>query len=260
MAISLIEAKNKVPKENWLTLQRATYYELKQPQQVTKVMEKLIRLYDKPQYWLQLSSMYGEIGEEDKQMAVMEAAYQAGYITKDSEILTLSQLYLFHGAPYKSAEVLENSIAQGSIFADEDNLSMLARAYLTAKEYDKATEVLIRVSDIAQSGEHDALLAQTYLNTEQWQAAIDSSTLALARFAKHKENKDKQFKDKQVKNIANMHLIVGMANFNLKKFERSLASFAKASKFISTKKTALQWGKYVEREQQHYKVQLAMLN
>lgn len=255
MAISLVEAKNKVPKENWLTLQRATYYELGQPKQVTKVMEKLIRLYDKPQYWLQLSSMYGEIGEEDKQMAVMEAAYQAGYISKDSDIITLSQLYLFHGAPYKSASVLENSIAQGSIFADEDNLSVLARAYLTAKEYDKATKVLIRVSDIAQSGEHDALLAQTYLNTEQWQAAINSATLALARYVKHKESKGKQVKD-----IANMHLILGMANFNLKKFDRSLASFAKASKFSSTKKTALQWGKYVEREQQHYKVKLAMLN
>ena len=254
-AIRLVEAKNKIPKENWLTLQRATYYELQQPKQVTKVMEKLIRLYDKPQYWLQLSSMYGEIGEEDKQMAVMEAAYQAGYITKSSDILTLSQLYLFHGAPYKSAEVLDNSIAQGSIFADEDNLSMLARAYLTAKEYDKATEVLVRVSDIAQSGEHDALLAQTYLNTEQWQAAINSSTLALRRFANHKESNGKQVKD-----IANMHLILGMANFNLRKFERSLASFAKASQFSSTKKTALQWGKYVEREQQHYKVQLAMLN
>jgi len=255
MAISLVEAKNKKPKENWLTLQRATYYELKQPQQVTRVMEKLIRLYDKPQYWLQLSSMYGEIGEEDKQMAVMEAAYQAGYITKATDILTLSQLYLFHGAPYKSAAVLEDSIAQGSIFADEDNLSMLARAYLTAKEYDKATDVLIRVSDIAQSGEHDALLAQTYLNTEQWQAAINSSTLALARYAKHEQSKDKQVKD-----IANMHLILGMANFNLKKFERSLTSFTKAAQFTSTKKTALQWGKYVEREQQHHKVQLAMLN
>lgn len=254
-AIRLVEAKNKVPKENWLTLQRATYYELQQPKQVTKVMEKLIRLYDKPQYWLQLSSMYGEIGEEDKQMAVMEAAYQAGYITKASDIVTLSQLYLFHGAPYKSAEVLDNSIAQGSIFADEDNLSMLARAYLTAKEYDKAIEVLVSVSDIAQSGEHDALLAQTYLNTEQWQAAINSSTLALTRFAKHKESEGKQVKD-----IANMHLILGMANFNLRKFERSLVSFAKASQFTSTKKTALQWGKYVEREQQHYKVQLAMLN
>ena len=57
-----------------------------------------------------------------------------------------------------------------------------------------------------------------------------------------------------------MHLILGMANFNLKNFERSLTAFAKASKFISTKKTALQWGKYVEREQQQHKVQLAMLN
>ncbi len=255
MAISLVDAKNKLPKENWLTLQRATYYELQLPKQVTKVMEKLVRLYDKPQYWLQLSSMYGEIGEEDKQMAVMEAAYQAGYISNTNDILTLSQLYLFHGAPYKSAAVLEEAIAKGSIFADEDNFSMLARAYLAAKEHDKAIKVLIRISDIAHSGEHDALLAQTYLNNEQWQAAIDSSRLALVRYAEHKQSKVNNIKD-----IANMHLILGMANFNLKNFEPSLTAFSKASKFISTKKTALQWGKYVEREQQQHKVQLAMLN
>ncbi|PKI12631.1 tetratricopeptide repeat protein [Colwellia sp. 12G3] len=255
IAVSLVEAENKLPKENWLTLQRATYYELQQPKQVTKVMEKLVRLYDKPQYWLQLSSMYGEIGEEAKQMAVMEAAYQAGYITKTSDIITLSQLYLFHGAPYKSAAVLDDAIDQGSIFADEDNLSMLARAYLSAKEDDKAIKVLIRVSDIAQSGEHDALLAQTYLNNEQWQAAINAAKLALTRYDEHKQSKDKNVKD-----IANMHLIVGMANFNLKSFEPSLAAFSKASQFASTKKAALQWGKYVEREQEQHKVQLAMLN
>jgi hypothetical protein len=254
-AIQLVESKNKQPKENWLTLQRATYFELKQPKQVTKVMEKLVRLYDKPQYWLQLSSMYGEIGEEDKQMAVMEAAYQAGYINNSPDIITLSQLYLFHGAPFKSAEVLDKSIAQGSIFADEDNLNQLALAYLAAKEDNKAIAVLIRVSDIAPSGKFDALLAQTYLNTEQWQKAINSSKLALVRFEQHKADENNKVKD-----IANMHLIQGMANFNLKHFEPSLTAFAKASKFGSTKKMALQWGKYVEREQQHHKIQLAMLN
>ena len=57
-----------------------------------------------------------------------------------------------------------------------------------------------------------------------------------------------------------MHLLQGMANFNLKNFEQSLTAFNKASKFVSTQKSAMQWGKYVEREQQHYKVQLAMLN
>ena len=255
IAVSLVEAENKLPKENWLTLQRATYYELQQPKQVTKVIEKLVRLYDKPQYWLQLSSMYGEIGEEDKQMAVMEAAYQAGYVTKATDIITLSQLYLFHGAPYKSAAVLDDAIDKGSIFADEDNLSMLARAYLAAKEDDKAIKVLIRVSDMTPSGKHDALLAQTYLNNEQWPAAINAAKLALARYAEHKQSNVKNLKD-----TANMHLIVGMASFNVKSFERSLAAFAKASQFVSTKKTALQWGKYVEREQAQYKVQLAMLN
>ncbi|MEI6893906.1 MAG: hypothetical protein V5789_04580 [Colwellia sp.] len=254
-ANDIAAANNKIPKENWLTLQRATFYELKQPKQVTKVMEKLVRLYSKPQYWIQLAGMYGEIGEEEKQMAVMEAAYQAGYITKPREIITLSQLYLFHGAPYKSAAVLERSIEQGSILSDKKNLRMLANAYLIAKEDDKAIDVLIRMSDIDPTGKHDALLAQTYLNTEQWQAAIKSAKLALVRYAKPNGSKDGNVKD-----VANMHLILGMAHFNLKKFEPSLAAFKNASQFISTQKTALQWSKYVEREQHNYEVQLAMLN
>ncbi|MBU2870070.1 hypothetical protein [Colwellia sp. E2M01] len=258
-AIELVEAEGKLPKENWLTLQRATYYELKQPEQVTKVMEKLVRLYDKPQYWLQLSSMYGEIGQEAKQMAVMEAAYQAGYVVEESDISTLSQLYLFHGAPYKSASVLEMAIAEGSIVADEDNLNRLARAYLTAKEDDKAIKVLQQVSNIAQTGEYDALLAQTYLNSEQWQAAITSSNLALARFAKQAEQGLAKAKDNE-KDTANMYLILGMANFNLKEFDSSLNAFNKATQFASTQKAAEQWEKYVAREEEQYQIQLAMLN
>ncbi len=254
-AIELAKLDNKVAKENWLTLQRAAYYELKQPEQVTKVMEQLVRHYPKADYWLQLSAMYGEIGQEAKQMAVMEAAYQAGYVTKSSDVLTLAQLYLFHGAPFKSAEVLNEAIAQGSLVADEQNLALLANAYLKAKETKKAIKTLKNVSEIANSGKHDALLAQTYLNDEQWQFAINFAKQAIRRLGKVNENNSAKEKD-----IANMHLVLGMANFNLKKFELSLSAFAKASRFNSTKKAALQWGKYVEREQQNHKIQLAMLN
>ena len=162
---------------------------------------------------------------------------------------------MFHGAPYKSAAVLKSGIDQGTIFADEDNLNRLARAYLTAKEDDKAIHVLIQVSDIAQTGEYDALLAQTYLNTQQWTAAIKASKVALTRYS----TEDNKKKD-TVKDRANMNLIIGMSHFNLKNFDLSLIAFNKASKFVSTKKTALQWGKYVEREQKNYKTQLSMLN
>lgn len=253
---AMIAAKkeNKTPKENWLVLQRATHYELEQPKQVTKVMEQLVRLYSKPQYWIQLAGMYGEIGEEDKQVAVMEAAYQAGYITKSSEIMTLAQLYQFHGAPFKAAELLNEAIELGTVVAQEKSLDLLARAYLDAKESKKAINVLKQLSQLADSGKYDALLAQTYLNIEQWQKAIIYADQAIA---KTNENNEATY-------LGNMYLAKGMANFNLKEFKSSLAAFVKAEQLPKIKKTAQQWTKYVEREQEVFQRQkqmrLAMLN
>ncbi|TPH14214.1 tetratricopeptide repeat protein [Litorilituus lipolyticus] len=266
-AIAMTEQENKIPKENWLILQRAAYYELKQPEQVTKVMEKLVRLYDKPEYWLQLSGMYGEIGQEEKQIAVMEAAYQAGYVTKSSDISTLAQLYLFHGAPYKSAKLLQKAIDEGSAVADEKSLDVIARAYLTAKEDDKAIQILTQLSMITESGKYDAMLAQALLNNEQWQAAIVAANTALTRInvtLTASNNNDEALRassEKELKmHLGNMYLVQGMANFNLKQFEQSLQAFAQAVKLPKTKKTAEQWAKYVEREQRNHNVHLAMLN
>ncbi|MCW8834494.1 MAG: hypothetical protein OQK09_01505 [Colwellia sp.] len=253
-AIRAAKKENKVPKENWLVLQRATHYELNQPKQVTKVMEQLVRLYSKPQYWLQLAGMYGEVGEEDKQVAVMEAAYQAGYITKSSEIMTLAQLYQFHGAPYKAAKLLNEAIEQGTVVAQEKSLDLLARAYLGAKEPKQAINVLQELSKLADSGKYDALLAQTYLNTEQWHNTIKFADIAIA----------KSKNDSEAPYLGNMYLAKGMANFNLKAFEQSLAAFVKAEKLPKIKKTAQQWAKYVEREQvvfqRQQEIRLAMLN
>lgn len=253
-AVDIARKDNKTPKENWLVLQRATHYELNQPKKVTKVMEQLVRLYSKPQYWLQLAGMYGEVGEEDKQVAVMEAAYQAGYITKSSEIMTLAQLYQFHGAPFKAAELLNEAIEKGTVVAQEKSLDLLVRAYLGAKEPSKAIKVLKQLSELADSGKYDALLAQTYLNTEQWQQSIIYADKAIA---KSNEYSDGTY-------LGNMYLTKGMANFNLKEFKLSLAAFVKAEQLPKIKKTAQQWVKYVEREQavfqRQQQVRLAMLN
>ncbi|PCH96798.1 MAG: hypothetical protein COB83_04470 [Gammaproteobacteria bacterium] len=254
-AIVLAANKDKKPKENWLILKRATHYELNQPKQVTKVMEQLVRWYDKPQYWLQLSAMYGEVGEENKQMAVMEAALQAGYVTKSSDIITLSQLYLFHGAPFKSAHLLAEAIAQGTVVAQEKSLDLLARAYLAAKEDFKAIKVFKELSNIVDDGQYDAMLAQTYLNNEHWQEAINYAGSAI--------KKSKTVNTNSANYLANMYLAQGIANFNLNNFQPSLTAFAQATAFVKVKKTAQQWRKYVEREQKNYQqlqVRLAMLN
>lgn len=251
-AIKITKTEQKTPKENWLILMRAVHYELEQPKKVTQVLEQLVRLYSKPKYWLQLAGMYGEIGEENRQIAVMEAAYQAGNVTKSNDIITLAQLYQLHGAPYKAATLLDEAIEQGIVDAQEKNLDLLARSYLSAKEFTKAIKVLNQLSQLSESGQYDALLAQTYLNTEQWQYALTSADKAIT---KSKDDNDKAY-------LGNMYLVKGMANFNLKVFDESLSAFALAEQVANIKKTAQQWKKYVVRERnsfQQQKLRLAML-
>ena len=243
-AVELTKADGKLPKENWLILQRANYYELKQPKQVTQVMEQLVKHYSKPDYWIQLSAMYGEIGEEKKQLAVMEAAYQAGYITKKQDLLSLAQLYRFHEVPFKAADVLAKAIDNGSLIANERHLEMLAQAYIAAKSDEQALPILHKASEIAETGKFDVQLAQAYLNLEQWQQAINAADKALERGG--------------IKRIGDMHLVLGMAQYNIQEFEASLLAFKAAENINTSAKTAKQWYQYVKREQgQHEK--LAML-
>ena len=247
-AIEQSEIAKEVPKENWLVLQRASYFELKQPIDVTRVIESLVRYYNKPKYWLQLSAMYGEIGEEDKQLAVMESAWQAGYVTKSTDIITLVQLYRYHNVPIKAANLLAEAIDNGKVVAQEKYLDMLAQAYIAAKDDEKSIPVLIKAAEIGETGKFDAHLAQAYLNLEKWQLAINSADKALERGKLDSESTE-----------GNMYLVKGMAAFNLQNYEQSLLAFGKAKKVKSSAKTAKQWFHYVEKEQ-GAKQKLAMLN
>lgn len=228
-----------IPKEQWLILQRANYFELKQPEKVVQVIEQLVRFHSKPKYWLQLSAMYGEIGEEAKQLAVMEAAWQAGYITKSNDIITLAQLYRYNEVPIKAAVILNEAMEKGLVAPEEKYLAMLAQAYIAAKDDEKALKVLVKTSEISDNGKYDAQLAQTYLALELWQQAINSAEKALSR----------GLKDEAVSLKGTLYLINGMAHFNLQHFKRSLVAFTQAQQFNSVKKTALQWSRYVEKEQ-----------
>ncbi len=242
-AIDLSKAKQETPKENWLILQRAAYYELKQPEKVTEVMEELVRLYQKPEYWIQLAGMYGEIGEEKKQLGAMETAWQAGFVTKSTDIIMLAQLYLFNQLPYKAAKLLDDSIAKGIVVADEKRIQLMAQAYVMAKEDEKAIPVLIKGTEIAEDGKFDEQLAQAYLNTERWKLSIDSANAAITRGG--------------LDNEGNMHLALGMSYFNLGEFDKALGAFDNALAFKKVAKTAKQWSSYVKKEKEH-QARLAM--
>ncbi|GGF68830.1 tetratricopeptide repeat protein [Alteromonas lipolytica] len=233
-AIKGHEEDGMIPDEGWLILQRAIYYELKQPEKVKDVLVKMVKLFNEPKYWIQLAGMYGELGEEKKQLAIMEAAYQQGYVTSGGDIFNLAQLYYYHKAPYKGARLMEQAMNDGVLEKNLRNLKFLGQTWTLAKENDKAVPVMAQAAELSDDGELDAQLAQIYLNMENWDNAIKSADSAL--------NKG------ELRNPGIPYLIKGMALYNKKQYAAALDTLAEAEKFNSSKGMAQQWSKFVASE------------
>lgn len=237
-AVDMVEKEGKVPEENWYVLQRAIFYELKQPEKVRDVLVKMVRHYNDGKYWVQLAGMYGELGEEKKQLAILEAAYQQGYITSGSDVFNLAQLYYYHQVPVKGARLMEQGMKDGVLERNLRNLKFAANCWALAKNDDKAIPVLTAAAKLSDDGELDAQLGQMYLNLEKFDSAIDATMAALQKGG--------------LRNQGMAHLVLGMAYFNKQRFNDALNELAKAEKFDSAKRMAQQWGKYVESEKVSY--------
>ncbi|EKE87615.1 tetratricopeptide repeat protein [Idiomarina xiamenensis] len=239
-AIKIAEDKADRPDENWLILQRAIYFELEQPQQVARVLEKMVRLFNKPEYWVQLAGMYGQLGQEQKQLAMLETAYQMGFLEKAADKVNLAQLYYLNNVPYKSAQVLAAGMQSGAIEENLRNLKLLAQSWVLAKETEKAVATLQKAAPLAEDGELYAQLAQVLLNDQQYQAAIRAAEQALAKGG--------------LKKAGNMHVAIGMARLQLKQYEQALVAFEQAKQYDASAQMAAQWQKYTQSEQRQAQV------
>lgn len=235
--ISLSDDEGKTPKENWLVLQRAMFYSLNQTNKVVEVLERMVKLYDKPEYWVQLSGMYGETGQEKKQLAVIEAAYQQGFLTSRADLRQLAQVYLYNGLAFKAAEVMSKAIDNGIAEKTAKNYAFVAEAMIQAKEDEKSIEYFVKAADSSDHGQYDQRLAEVYVNTEHYEDAADSARKAL----------DKGGLDFE----SNAFVALGMAQYNLQNFDASILAFEQAEKHKKSQRLAKQWIKYVKREKVH---------
>lgn len=242
-AIASVDAKNKIPDENWLILKRALHYELEQPEQVAKVMERLVTSYSKPEYWVQLAGVYAQLEQDAKQLAVLEAAHQQGFIETGSEWRQLAQAYYFNELPYKAAETMQEAMSKGKVDASVDNLKFVAQAYTQAKENEKAISAYKKASEKVEHGNFAAQIAQLYL-------ALDNNEKAV-EYAKQAFNKG------ELDNEGNLYLAEGMAQLNLKRYEKAIESFEQAAEIEGAERSAKQWLKYAKSQ---YKQQQQMAN
>jgi len=235
-AVSMYEKEAKVPKENWFGLQRYLYYEKNDYKKVTSILEKLVKHYPKAEYYKQLAGMYGELKREKDQLHMMEAAYLAGALQKEKELLNMAYLFMGHEVPYKAAKVVRKGLDEKKIKRTSKNLEVLAQAYQMAQELQKSIPELEAAAQLSDKGEIYSRLAGIYLDLDKNDKAIEMGGKALKKGG--------------VKRPDQLQIVLGMANANLKRYDAAMKHFKVAKKDDRSKKFADQWISFVENEKE----------
>ena len=235
-AIRLAKESDREIKENWWLLLRVFYYELENYPKVIEILEILVKEHPKKEYWVQLSGMYGEMGEQRKQLFAYEAAFMQGYLESNSELVTMAQLYMQDNVPYKGATVLEKGIKEGKVEKNYKNYRLLAQAYQMAREDKKSLSPLQESAKLAEDGDLYYRLAQAYSNLDRWQDCVDAL--------------DKAFKKGDIKREDSAYVLKGMAYFNMDDLPEAQKAFEQARKDERSRRTADQWLSYISSERQ----------
>lgn len=233
-AIDMFRRDGKVPKEQWLNLARFLYFEKNDINQAVATLEELLKHYPKKQYWVQLSHMYGEQKKDPKQVAAMETAYVQDLLDKGTEMVTMAYLYLNAEVPYKAAKVMDKGLSGEAIEETSKNYEILGNAYRQAQEVEKAIPAMEEAAARSDDGELYTRLGNIYLDGEEYGKAIEAITKGLNRGG--------------VKRPDNARLVLGMAYFNEKQYDKARQAFQAAGRDERSKKFAEQWIKYMDSE------------
>ena len=71
--IRINEELERAPQENWYRLLNVFYYELEDYANVIEVLRTMVEMWPKREYFVQLSAMYGQEGEENAQLALLRS-------------------------------------------------------------------------------------------------------------------------------------------------------------------------------------------
>lgn len=233
-ALSAAKKRKQRPKENWLGLLRAVYYELNNYARAAKVLEVMVRVYPKKVYWTQLAGMYGLQGKQKQQLATMHAAYEAGYLNKEAELVNMARLYLAEQAPYGAARVMKAGFDQDQIEENVNNLQLYAQALSLAQEYEAQLPVLKKAAEKSGEGKHYVYLGQAQAALAKWKDAAGSYQRAL--------------NTKELDRRGSVLMQLGMARYNAKQYQSAKKAFAQAIEFPDNEEQASNWLKFVNSE------------
>lgn len=234
-AITTAKSRGQPLKENWLGLLRAVFYELQDYPKAAKVLEALVVNYPKDSYWLQLSGMYGLMGNQRDQLNTMRLAYLGGLVSNPSDILNLARLYLAQEAPQAAVALIKRKMKDKTLDVNNtEHLQLLAQSLALAKETEQSIPVLNKLAGVTGESKHYNFLGQAYSELGQWEPAAEAYVKALNA--------------KDVGSRDSIEMALATTYYNAGKLEKARGSFQQAAQSPRNAEAASNWVKFITTE------------
>ena len=183
---------------------------------------------------LTLASIYNEMEQNDKALAVLEGAYQKGLLSEGKDLKQLYQMYNYLEQPAKAAEVITAGLASGALKPDLDTYRGLGDAYSLSEDWPKAVDAYTKAVPFAQDGEME--FQRGHILIQEQDQYAEGKTAIRAALAKG-----------GLKREGEAWILLGNAEYETGNEAAAVAAYQKAAAFPKTKAMAESWLKNVKR-------------
>ena len=233
-AMKVARERDKPVKEDWWNLLSFAYFQQENYRKVRDIQKVLLENWPKARYWKTLAGAFTELGEDEKLIYAYDAAHTQGMLEKDTEFVTMAQLYLQAEVPYKAATLLQEKIDAGVVPKNEKNYRLLSQAWQLSMEDKKAIPALQAAAKLSEDGELDLRLGNSYLNIGEYGECVKSANNAVRKGG--------------LKNPDNAQITLGMCLYNLRRYNDAKTAFRSAAKVPRSQRTANQWIRVIDAE------------
>ncbi len=234
-AMRVAREREKPVKEDWYVLLNFAYFQQEDYRNVRDIQKILLENWPKKRYWFSLAGAFTELGEDQNLIAAYDAAYTQGMLEKETEFVTMAQLYMQREVPYKAATLLDERMKNGTIKKNEKNYRLLSQAWQLSQEDKKAIPALqeaARRND--DDGELDIRLGNAHLNLGEYDECVNAVK--------------KGIRKGNLRNPDNAQISLGMCFYNLHQYKDSAKSFRAAAKVQKSRRISNQWLRVIVAE------------
>lgn len=226
-AMQVAQNRGKPVKEDWYVLLNFAYFQQENYRKVRDIQKILLANWPKKRYWFSLAGAYTELGEDENLINAYAAAFDQGMLEKESELVTMAQLFMQREVPYKAATLLEREMNSGRVSKNAKHYRLLSQAWQLSMEDEKAIPALQEAARLTSDGELDVRLGNAYLNTAKYNECVKSVENGIRKGG--------------LKSPDNAQISLGMCQYNLRRYQSAIKAFQQAAKTPKSRRISNQW-------------------